>query len=242
MNKKTYYAYNPETGEYTGTETAFESPREPGVYLNSPNSTETEPPTAGEHQTAIYKDGAWTLVPDYRGSIYYDTATLERHEIKTINIEPDAAWTTVAPPLAAHVKWYGDVWVSSDDADAEWTENAWVVPFSVLKTRKLAAMAAARYAEETAGVTVSGTEIKTDRESQSLITGAALQATQNSDYSTPWKCSNGFVTLTAAQILAIAQAVRAHVEAAFAKEATVDTQIEAATTQTELDAVVWPAS
>jgi len=153
------------------------------------------------------------------------------------NAKPDGYYTE-AEYYAAHPD------KAPHDADAVYdaTTKAWAVPLTVLKTRKLSAMAAARYAEETAGVTVSGAEIKTDRESQSLITGAALQATQDANYTTPWKCSNGFMTLTAAQILAIAQAVRAHVEAAFAKEATVDTQIEAATTQAELDAVVWPES
>lgn len=125
--------------------------------------------------------------------------------------------------------------------DGKVQDNSFV-DLDARKKRKLAEMATARYVEETVGITVSGAEIKTDRESQSLITGAALQATQNSDYTTPWKCSNGFVTLTAAQILAIAQAVRAHVEAAFAKEATVDAQIEVATTEAELDAIVWPES
>ena len=44
-----------------------------------------------------------------------------------------------------------------------------------LKSRKLADIAAARYAQETGGLALNGMTIRTDRESQALITGAALQ-------------------------------------------------------------------
>lgn len=76
-----------------------------------------------------------------------------------------------------------------------------------------------RYEAETAGIEIFGNKIATDRESQALITGAALQATVDKDYTCQWKTQSGFVTLTAEQILGIAQAVRAHVQACFNREA-----------------------
>ena len=108
-----------------------------------------------------------------------------------------------------------------------------------LKAKKRAEMAAARYAAEISGVTLSGATIRTDRESQALITGAALAASHDENYSVTWKAKNGFVTLNSAQIIAVAQAVRAHVEACFDREAELQTAIEAAETAEALDEITW---
>ena len=100
---------------------------------------------------------------------------------------------------------------------------------------KKAEIAAARFEAETAGID----GIKTDRESQALITGAALKAMQDSTYSCRWKTESGFVELTAPQILAIADAVRAHVQSCFDREAELLPLIEAAESQEELNAITW---
>jgi len=100
---------------------------------------------------------------------------------------------------------------------------------------KKAEIAAARWEAETAGID----GIKTDRESQALITGAALKAMQDSTYSCRWKTESGFVELTAPQILAIADAVRAHVQGCFDREAELVALIEAAESTEELNAITW---
>lgn len=110
-----------------------------------------------------------------------------------------------------------------------------------LKGMKRAEMAAARYAAEISGITLSGAVIRTDRESQALITGAALAASHDENYSVTWKAKNGFVTLNSAQIIAVAQAVRAHVEACFDREAELQTAIEAAESAEALDEITWEA-
>ena len=107
------------------------------------------------------------------------------------------------------------------------------------KARKREEIAAARYAEEISGVTVNGMTIRTDRESQALITGAALQAVEDPTYICQWKAETGFVTLTAEQIKGAAQAVRAHVQGCFDKEAAAGAAIDAATTKAEVEAVTW---
>ena len=108
-----------------------------------------------------------------------------------------------------------------------------------LKTRKKNEIAAARYEAETSGVTVEGAVIDTDRESQSLITGAALAATLDESYSLNWKTADGFISLTAPQIIAVAQAVRAHVQSCFDREAALNEQIDAANSKEELEAIAW---
>lgn len=113
------------------------------------------------------------------------------------------------------------------------------IPFATAKENKYAEIAAARYNAEIAGVIVNGVSIKTDRESQGLITGAALKALQDNTYTCKWKGIDGFVELTAPQIIAVADAVRQHVQSCFDHEAELLPLIEAATTEAELEAISW---
>ena len=114
------------------------------------------------------------------------------------------------------------------------------IDLETFKERKQQELAEARWQAEVSGVD----GIRTDRESQSMITGAALKAMQDETYSCRWKTEAGFVELTAPQILAIADAVRAHVQGCFDREAELLELVEAATTPQELEAIVWsmPAS
>ena len=80
-------------------------------------------------------------------------------------------------------------------------------------------IAARRYTAETAGITIQGMPIDTGRDSQGLITGAAVQAIIDPAYSLHWKTSAGFVELTGAQIIGVASAVRAYVQGCFDREA-----------------------
>ncbi|ADE57225.1 DUF4376 domain-containing protein [Aminobacterium colombiense] len=108
-----------------------------------------------------------------------------------------------------------------------------------MRPKKLLEIASARWAEETAGISVNGLKIKTDRESQAMITGAALQEIDDPTYSCQWKTEGGFVTLVADEIKAVAKAVRAHVQACFDKEAVLIAQVEAVTTEEELNLIKW---
>lgn len=82
-----------------------------------------------------------------------------------------------------------------------------------------ALIAARRYTAETAGTTVEGMPIDTGRDSQGLITGAALAAMLDPAYSVRWKTVAGFIDLTSQQIIGVASAVRAFVQASFDREA-----------------------
>lgn len=118
----------------------------------------------------------------------------------------------------------------------DWTKVITVEDkFLQAKEDKKASIAQARYEAEIAGVN----GIRTDRESQSLITGAALKAMQDSTYVCRWKSESGFIELNATQIIAVADAVRAHVQGCFDHEADLIPLIEAATTQAELDSINW---
>jgi hypothetical protein len=107
------------------------------------------------------------------------------------------------------------------------------------QAKKLPEIAAARYEVEVGGITVNDMAIETDRESRSLLIGAAFVASLDTGYTCQWKTANGFVTLTAEQIIVLAQAVRAHVQACFDQEALLTAAIEAATTIEVVEAIVW---
>lgn len=76
-----------------------------------------------------------------------------------------------------------------------------------------------RWQAEVAGITVNGMQVDTGRDSQALITGAALQATIDPAYTVRWKTGAGFVELNSQEIIGMATAVRAHVQACFDREA-----------------------
>ena len=101
-------------------------------------------------------------------------------------------------------------------------------------------IASRRWQAETAGTTVSGMPLDTDRDSQALITGAALAAMLDPEYSIQWKTQGGFVELDAQQIIAVASAVRAHVQACFDREAELLAELDAGTLTPEMLEEGWP--
>ena len=104
-----------------------------------------------------------------------------------------------------------------------------------------ALIAARRYTAETAGTTVEGMPIDTGRDSQGLITGAALAAMLDPAYSVRWKTAAGFVDLTAQQIIGVASAVRAFVQASFDREAELLGAVADGSITAEMLEEGWPA-
>ncbi len=113
------------------------------------------------------------------------------------------------------------------------------VDFETLKRAKAWEIADKRWRTETGGITLNGVEIATDRESQALLTAAVLKAQDDPNYMVNWKARNSWFQLDAATLIAIADAVRAHVQACFDKEEVLQNQVDAATTVAELEAVKW---
>ena len=80
-------------------------------------------------------------------------------------------------------------------------------------------IAARRFEVETGGVTVAGVKLNTERDSQSLLTGAAFAASIDPAYHIKWKAATGFVDLTGEQVIGLASQVRAFVQNCFNREA-----------------------
>lgn len=134
--------------------------------------------------------------------------------------------------------------VDGEPVDLTQEEIAGLHPVPTLadaKAGKLADLSALRYARETAGVA----GFRTDRESQALLTGAALAAVLDPNYTVDWKGEAGWVTLNAQQLVGAAQSVRTHVQACFSNERTHAEAIAVLTTVAAVSAydlsVGWPA-
>lgn len=98
---KPCYLYDPTTGLLLGESVAFASPAEPGSYLIPNDATFIAPPTSlAANEAAVFAAGAWSVVPDHRGEVWFDVTGAE-HVIRDLGVVPDAAWTNVAPPPTA---------------------------------------------------------------------------------------------------------------------------------------------
>lgn len=102
-------------------------------------------------------------------------------------------------------------------------------------------IAARRHQAEISGTTIEGMPIDTDRDSQGLITGAAVQAIIDPAYSLHWKTSAGFVELTAQQVLGVSSTVRAFVQACFNRESALLDAVADGSITAEMLEEGWPA-
>ncbi|OYV37526.1 MAG: hypothetical protein B7Z80_12575 [Rhodospirillales bacterium 20-64-7] len=127
----------------------------------------------------------------------------------------------------------------------DWPTKAWALNLTVGQAAAWARIKAARDAAISAGVTYNGNVYDSDATAQMRVTGAAQMAqlaiaAGNMTYSITWTlANNSAVTLTAQEVITMAQAVGLNYQTLFAKGQTLRAQIMAATTQAELDAVVW---
>lgn len=103
------------------------------------------------------------------------------------------------------------------------------------------AIAARRYQAEVRGITVGGMAVATDRDSQGLVMGAAFAASLDPNYTCNWKTDEGFVKLDAKTLISVAQAVRAHVQACFDREAMLLTAANLGSYTESMLEEGWPA-
>jgi hypothetical protein len=105
------------------------------------------------------------------------------------------------------------------------------------KAAKLAALAAHRYAVETAGLTVNGATIMTDRGSQAMITGAYVACQINPERLIDFKgVDDIWIQIPAAVVSQIAAAVSDHVQSMFTKESVHAANIAGLSTIAAVDA------
>ncbi|MCM8738276.1 DUF4376 domain-containing protein [Azospirillum sp. A1-3] len=110
----------------------------------------------------------------------------------------------------------------------ELTDEELAARLTVAKAERKAAATAKRWEVEVAGTIVNGIPVATDDRSKTLILGKRAQAQADPDMTFRWKAVNGWVELSGAQIIAIADAVADHVQACFDREGELHDAIDAA--------------
>ncbi len=123
-----------------------------------------------------------------------------------------------------------EAWKASREA-ADWTAKA----DADRKAELRAEAARVRWERETGGVVWSGHDVSTDRESQGKVTALYTLAVGGLVTAANWKFSDGFATLSAAEIQALGLAIAAHVQGAFDAEAQAVAAIEAGQITTKAD-------
>lgn len=162
--------------------------------------------------------------------------------------EADLAELNIYPvdeirPDKLATQYYGEPTITIADGKAlveysvlDYSEEQLAERLTAAKEAKKSEIAAARYEAEIAGIL----GIKTDRESQALLTGAVLQAFIDPTYSLNWKTVDGtFVELGYAEIMAVGTVVRTHVQVQFNKESEIRDKIDACTTVEEVAAITY---
>jgi len=90
------YLYSAHTGEFTGQAVADANPLEVGKFLIPANATESQPPTPGLNEVAVFEGGTWVLKPDFRGQDFYSKTTGAKVRISDIGALSDDL-TTLTP-------------------------------------------------------------------------------------------------------------------------------------------------
>lgn len=76
---------------------ADEDPLEPGNWLIPAGCVGTKPPLLAANEAARWANGAWSKVPDFRGTVYW-LSDGSRHEITTRGVAPPADALSAEPP------------------------------------------------------------------------------------------------------------------------------------------------
>jgi len=94
-----------------------------------------------------------------------------------------------------------------------------------VQTRLKSALATHRYSVANGGTNLFGFALRTDDTSRANLMAAFLMASTDPTYTVQWKTENGFVTLDAAMVKALATGVAAFVQKCFTVEATLAASI-----------------
>ena len=120
--------------------------------------------------------------------------------------------------------------ITIDLIDGQWTYVHTVEDARSLTLQELYAYNAdKRWQAETGGFMFHGMMVSTDDRSKTMLIGARIKADSDPQFATRWKAKDGsFITLDATTVIAISDAVLAHVDACFTKEAAIMLDIDGA--------------
>lgn len=160
------------------------------------------------------------------------------------------ASSSVAITLSDGSVWRDDATLPADNEIrrllADWVAGGGVIKPYIPPAIDLVAYAAdARWRKEGGGIVVAGIPVATDDRAKLMITGARVAAMADPAWTTTWHGTDGnSYPVDAAAMVAISDAVQAHVNATFATFAAVKAAIDAGeiTTADQVDAAFGPIS
>lgn len=96
---KIIYHYHPLTSEFLGAGEADASPLEPDTFIIPAHATDIEPPVVSVNEAAVFTAGAWKVVADFRGQMFFD-ASGNPVKIESLGEVPANLSSVVPAPIA----------------------------------------------------------------------------------------------------------------------------------------------
>ncbi|PEH40051.1 tail assembly chaperone [Burkholderia gladioli] len=124
--------YNPTTGEYLSSSQPDADPRNDTRWLLPSFATFDAPPPRTPTTWPFYRDGAWFLLPDFRGRVCYRTDTGEPVEIAVAGKTPDDLELTTEPQPSPRHAWIDGAWTVPPELIAREKRDAAMVEFERL--------------------------------------------------------------------------------------------------------------
>lgn len=103
------FHYDPLTREFLGEGRADPSPLEPNSFLIPANATEIPPPPVQKKEVAVFKNGGWEVLPDFRGEVVYRVE--DGRFVKIEDVGPLPETVTETPPPTEFHEWKDGDWV-----------------------------------------------------------------------------------------------------------------------------------
>lgn len=201
----TIYTYD-ANGLYIGASTSRTDPRNPSRTPLPANSTIDAPPVASDNQIAQYKDGAWSLISDYRGQMIYSTTDQSTKTVENAGDIEDG-YTLLAPDNK-YQSWDGSKWTMTDDDTAAQLADA--------KAAKLTEITRAKEQAVYSNITYHGVAYQADATAQLRITGAVASQQASFDWIA---ADNSVQTLTLAELSGLGQLIMTRLSAIVAQAA-----------------------
>lgn len=160
----------------------------------------------------------------------------ENTQIKWTN-EQGQVWSVPYPLVDGEIPRAVQEWLDQGNS---------IVPYvtpTPTKEQLRSALADKRWRVETGGITWNGSPLSTDDRAKTLISGAASAMADGDTFK--FKVAAGvWIDITGIQVRAMRDAITAHVQACFDKEAELDADITSGTITTldQIEAAAWPAN
>jgi hypothetical protein len=129
------HQYDAETGQYLSSQLADSDPLNLGRWLVPAFSTADELPARTPLSWPFYLDGAWKLLPDYRGRMLYRQDTGEAAEILVAGTTPAEHGLTETPRPSDEYTWRDGAWQVDPTVIAQRVRAAAMAEFDMRMTR-----------------------------------------------------------------------------------------------------------